>query len=52
MCPQRKKKGGPSGGGSANLAVESSQSVGDYHKRSLTICDGCFDTLNSPKMQS
>jgi len=29
MCPQRKKKGGPSGGGSANLAVESSQSVGD-----------------------
>jgi len=29
MCPQRKKKGGPSGGGSANLAVELSQSVGD-----------------------
>ena len=23
-----------------------------YHKRSLTICDGCFDTLNSSKMQS
>ena len=21
-----------------------------YHKRSLTICDGCFDTLNSSKM--
>jgi len=29
MCPQRRKKGSPSGGGSANLAVESSQSVGD-----------------------
>ena len=32
MCPQRKKKGGPSGGSggrSANLAVGSSQSVGD-----------------------
>ena len=23
-----------------------------YHKWSLTICDGCFDTLNSSKMQS
>ena len=23
-----------------------------YHKRSLTICDGCFDTLKSSKMQS
>ena len=23
-----------------------------YHKRLLTICDGCFDTLNSSKMQS
>jgi len=29
MCPQRRKKGGPSGGGSTNLAVELSQSVGD-----------------------
>ena len=29
MCPQRKKKGGPSGGRSVNLAVELSQSVGD-----------------------
>ena len=29
MCPQRRKKGGPSGGRSTNLAVESSQSVGD-----------------------
>jgi len=29
MCPQRRKKGGPSGGRSANLAVESSQLVGD-----------------------
>jgi len=25
---------------------------GVYHKWSLTICDGCFDTLNSSKMQS
>jgi len=24
----------------------------DYHKWSLTICDGCFDTLNSSKMRS
>jgi len=23
-----------------------------YHKWSLTICDGCFDTLKSSKMQS
>jgi len=23
-----------------------------YHKRSLTVCDGCFDTLKSSKMQS
>ena len=23
-----------------------------YHKWSLTICDGCFDTLNSSKMRS
>ena len=22
-----------------------------YHKRSLTICDGCFDTLNSSKIR-
>jgi len=32
MCPQRRKKGGPSRGNrgrSANLAMESSQSVGD-----------------------
>jgi len=29
MCPQRKTKGGPSGGGSANLAVESFQSIED-----------------------
>jgi len=29
MCSQKKKKGGPSGGGSANLAVESSQLVGN-----------------------
>jgi len=29
MCPQRKKKGGPSGGRSVNLAVKSSQSVGN-----------------------
>ena len=29
MCPQRKKKGSPSGGRLANLAIESSQSVGD-----------------------
>jgi len=24
----------------------------DYHKWSLTICDGCFDTLKSSKMRS
>jgi len=24
----------------------------EYHKWPLTICDGCFDTLNSSKMQS
>ena len=24
----------------------------EYHKWSLTICDGCFDTLKSLKMQS
>jgi len=32
MCPQKGKKGSSSGGsegGSANLAIESSQSVGD-----------------------
>ena len=29
MCPQKRKKGGSSGDGSANLAVELSQSVGD-----------------------
>ena len=23
-----------------------------YHKWSLTICDGCFDTLKSSKMRS
>ena len=22
----------------------------DYHKWSLTVCDGCFDTLKSSKM--
>jgi len=25
---------------------------GKYHKWSLTICDGCFDTLKSSKMRS
>jgi len=25
---------------------------GYYHKCSLTICDGCFDTLKSSKMRS
>ena len=25
---------------------------GYYHKWSLTICDGCFDTLKSSKMRS
>jgi len=29
MCPQKRKKGGSSGGRSANLAIELSQSVGD-----------------------
>ena len=24
----------------------------NYHKWSLTICDGCFDTLKSSKMRS
>ena len=24
----------------------------EYHKWSLTICDGCFDTLKSSKMRS
>jgi len=24
----------------------------NYHKWSLTVCDGCFDTLKSSKMQS
>ena len=30
------------------------QQVGSdyYHKWSLTICDGCFDTLKSSKMRS
>ena len=26
--------------------------LGEYHKWSLTICDGCFDTLKSSKMRS
>jgi len=26
--------------------------IGYYHKWSLTICDGCFDTLKSSKMRS
>ena len=26
--------------------------LANYHKWLLTICDGCFDTLNSSKMQS
>jgi len=26
--------------------------IADYHKWSLTICDGCFDTLKSSKMRS
>jgi len=30
--------------------IKSSQAK--YHKWSLTICDGCFDTLKSSKMQS
>ena len=32
------------------LKREGKESV--YHKWSLTICDGCFDTLNSSKMRS
>ena len=28
------------------------KSTQGYHKWSLTICDGCFDTLKSSKMQS
>jgi len=32
------------------LCLESGYHV--YHKWSLTICDGCFDTLKSSKMQS
>ena len=29
-----------------------SNKLGKYHKWSLTICDGCFDTLKSSKIQS
>jgi len=36
------KREGKSKGGQENLQ--------NYHKWSLTICDGCFDTLKSSKM--
>jgi len=32
--------------------VESDGYEACYHKWSLTICDGCFDTLKSSKMRS
>jgi len=31
---------------------EEKSGVREYHKWSLTICDGCFDTLKSSKMRS
>jgi len=39
--------------GSASIGSQISvltSSTSNYHKWSLTICDGCFDTLNSSKM--
>ena len=37
---------------SPTVNVASRSKDNDYHKWSLTICDGCFDTLKSSKMQS
>ena len=34
------------------LSVWAAWLIPRYHKWSLTICDGCFDTLKSSKMQS
>jgi len=31
---------------------QADQEILEYHKWSLTICDGCFDTLKSSKMRS
>ena len=37
---------------SSTLSLNSSFILAIYYKWSLTICDGCFDTLKSSKMQS
>jgi len=34
------------------ILVVMGNSMSSYHKWSLTICDGCFDTLKSSKMWS
>jgi len=43
------KGGAPCTGKSVPTEEEETE---EYHKWSLTICDGCFDTLNSSKMRS
>jgi len=35
-----------------DVSLATVSNMSKYHKWSLTICDGCFDTLNSSKMCS